>query len=113
MLNRAIGHARGNGPHEPDERGSPLTPASPDTPILIYSGAKAITATVVHLLHERGLLDIADPGRRLHPRLWPARQGLDHDRATSSRTAPAVPNLAREAPWTSIARPTPTSSWRR
>src|SRR5579875_3093337 len=57
VLNRAIGHARGNGPGDGPE--VPRIPATPDTPILIYSGAKAVTATVVHLLHERGALDIA------------------------------------------------------
>ena len=32
--------------------------ATPQTPYCIYSASKAVTATVVHLLHERGLLDI-------------------------------------------------------
>jgi CubicO group peptidase (beta-lactamase class C family) len=59
VLNRAVGHARGNGPREPDS--AVPVGATPDTPMVIYSGAKAITATIVHVLHERGLLDIADP----------------------------------------------------
>lgn len=59
VVNRAIGHARGNGPREGD--GAAPVGATPDTPMLIYSGAKAVTATLVHRLHERGVLDIADP----------------------------------------------------
>ena len=59
ILNRAIGHARGNGPHDgPDvER----VPVSVDTPFCIYSTSKAITAFVVHKLAERGLLDLHTP----------------------------------------------------
>jgi CubicO group peptidase (beta-lactamase class C family) len=59
VLDRAIGHARGNGPSDP--KSAEKTPATPETPFLIYSGAKAITAFAIHLCHERGLLDIADP----------------------------------------------------
>jgi CubicO group peptidase (beta-lactamase class C family) len=58
VLDRAIGHARGNGPR--DGAGVEKVPVTPATPFLIYSGAKAITAVVVHMLHERGLLDIHD-----------------------------------------------------
>jgi CubicO group peptidase (beta-lactamase class C family) len=59
VLNRAIGHARGNGPHDPPE--ADKTPATPETPFTIYSGSKAITAFVVHMLHDRGVIDIALP----------------------------------------------------
>jgi CubicO group peptidase (beta-lactamase class C family) len=65
VLNRAIGHARGNGPFDPPE--AEKEPATPETPFLIYSGAKAITAFVVHMLHERGDLDIAEPVGRYIP----------------------------------------------
>jgi CubicO group peptidase (beta-lactamase class C family) len=59
VLDRAIGHARGNGPR--DGRDVEKVQAVPETPFLIYSGAKAITAFVVHMLHGRGLLDIHKP----------------------------------------------------
>src|SRR5881227_2941770 len=59
VLDRAIGHARGNGPREPAD--AKKVAATPDTPFLIYSGAKAITAFVVHTLNERKLLDIRKP----------------------------------------------------
>ena len=56
VLDRAIGHARGNGPHDSAEDNRVL--ATPGTPFLIFSGSKALTAFVIHLLHERGVLDI-------------------------------------------------------
>jgi CubicO group peptidase (beta-lactamase class C family) len=59
VLDRAIGHARGNGPSEPGAADRIL--ATPETPFLIYSGSKAITAFVIHMLHERGVLDIEQP----------------------------------------------------
>jgi CubicO group peptidase (beta-lactamase class C family) len=59
VLDRAIGHARGHGPRDRVE--AKKVEATPETPFLIYSGAKAVTAFVVHMLHERGLLDIGLP----------------------------------------------------
>ncbi len=59
VLDRAIGHACGNGPQDGPEAEKVL--ATPETPFLIYSGSKAITAFLVHLLHERGVLDIERP----------------------------------------------------
>jgi len=58
VLDRAVGHAKGNGPSDP--RDAPKVAVTPDTPYCVFSTSKAITATVVHLLHERGALDIAD-----------------------------------------------------
>jgi len=56
VLDRAIGHARGNGPE--DDRNSERVLATPDTPFCVFSASKAVTAMVVHKLHERGVLDI-------------------------------------------------------
>jgi CubicO group peptidase (beta-lactamase class C family) len=58
VLNRSIGHARGNGPHDPPDAERVL--ATPDTPFCVYSTSKAVTALVVHKLHERGLISIED-----------------------------------------------------
>lgn len=58
VLDRAIGHARGNGPA--DDRDTPKLLAGPETPFCIYSCSKAVTAMVVHKLAERGLLSLAD-----------------------------------------------------
>lgn len=58
VLDRAIGHAHGNGPGDAAEENAELV--TTETPFVIYSGAKAVTAFVVHMLHERGALDISD-----------------------------------------------------
>ena len=52
VLNRAIGHARGNGPA--DLPSAERVPVTTDTPFCVYSAAKAISTTVVHMLAERG-----------------------------------------------------------
>jgi CubicO group peptidase (beta-lactamase class C family) len=58
VLNRALGHARGNGPDDPEDAEKVLV--STDTPFCVFSTSKGITAMVIHLLQERGALDIAD-----------------------------------------------------
>jgi CubicO group peptidase (beta-lactamase class C family) len=58
VLDRAIGHSRGNGPDDPED--APTTPMTPETPACIFSASKAVTAMVVHKLDERGLLHIGD-----------------------------------------------------
>ena len=58
LIDRAIGHARGNGPRDSKETARVL--ATPETPFCVYSTSKGITAMVIHLLHERGALDIQD-----------------------------------------------------
>jgi CubicO group peptidase (beta-lactamase class C family) len=58
VLDRAIGHARGNGPADRDDGAGTL--ATPKTPFVIFSASKAMTAVVAHLLDERGLLHVGD-----------------------------------------------------
>lgn len=58
VIDRAIGHARGNGPKDAPD--APKELVTPDTPFCVFSTSKGITALVVHLLHDRGLLDISD-----------------------------------------------------
>jgi CubicO group peptidase (beta-lactamase class C family) len=58
VLDRAIGHARGNGPS--DGEAEARTPATPQTPFVIFSASKAMTSVVAHMLDERGLLHIDD-----------------------------------------------------
>jgi CubicO group peptidase (beta-lactamase class C family) len=59
VLNRSIGHARGNGPDDRPE--TPKMIATPDTPQCLFSASKAVTAMLVHLLAERGEIDLLDP----------------------------------------------------
>lgn len=58
VLNRAIGHGWGNAPADtPDADKVPVTT---ETPFCVYSAAKAITTTVVHMLVERGCFSLDD-----------------------------------------------------
>jgi CubicO group peptidase (beta-lactamase class C family) len=66
ILDRAIGHARGNGPGEAKVLDKEL--ATPDTPFGIFSATKGTTATLIHLLDERGVLHIGDPIAEYLPR---------------------------------------------
>jgi len=58
VLDRAIGHARGNGPADSEDAARTL--ATPETPFVIFSASKAMTTVVAHLLDERGLLHVDD-----------------------------------------------------
>ncbi|HEY2772186.1 MAG TPA: serine hydrolase domain-containing protein, partial [Solirubrobacteraceae bacterium] len=58
VINRSIGHARGNGPDDAPDAEKVLV--TPRTPYCVYSTSKGVTAMVVHLLQDRGLLDIQD-----------------------------------------------------
>ncbi|HEX6592370.1 MAG TPA: serine hydrolase domain-containing protein, partial [Moraxellaceae bacterium] len=58
VLNRTIGHAHGNSPGN----ARPVKVlASPDTPICLFSGSKAITAILVHKLAETGAIRLNRP----------------------------------------------------
>ena len=57
-LNRAIGHARGNAPT--DAADAQKLPVTTQTPINLFSAAKAVTAMLVHKLDERGDLHLDD-----------------------------------------------------
>lgn len=58
VLNRAIGHGWGNAPTDPAD--AEKIPVTTDTPFCVYSAAKAVTATVVHMLVERGVFSLDD-----------------------------------------------------
>ena len=58
VLNRAIGHGWGNAPDDPPD--AEKVPVTTDTPFCVFSAAKAITTTVVHMLVERGAFSLDD-----------------------------------------------------
>lgn len=58
ILDRAIGHGWGNGPHDDPE--AEKIPVTTSTPFCVYSAAKGISTTVVHLLAERGHFSLDD-----------------------------------------------------
>ncbi len=59
VLNRTLGFSHGCGPDAPDGWQG-RTIATNQTPLCIFSASKAITAMVIHLLDEQGLLHIDD-----------------------------------------------------
>jgi CubicO group peptidase (beta-lactamase class C family) len=94
ICNRTIGHGRGNGPRDSED--AEKVAATPATPFLIYSASKAITAFVIHLLVERGLVSLGAPVASYIPEY--ARHGkgeitIGHVLAHRA----GVPNLPREA----------------
>jgi CubicO group peptidase (beta-lactamase class C family) len=94
VLDRAIGHARGNGPDDPAD--AEKDPATPETPFTVYSASKAITAFVVHKQIERGLMALDDPVAEHFPGYERHGKGeITIGQVLSHRAG--VPNLPREA----------------
>ncbi|MBA3392962.1 MAG: beta-lactamase family protein [Deltaproteobacteria bacterium] len=59
VLDRSIGHARGNSPFDPPDAHRVV--ASPHTLFNLFSASKMVTAMLVHLCDQRGLLHLDDP----------------------------------------------------
>lgn len=59
VFNRALGHARGNGPQEPPS--APQQLLTPDSPICLFSASKAVTAILTHALAEEGGINLDKP----------------------------------------------------
>ena len=59
LISRAIGHASGNGPD--DSAGDDKVLMRSDTPVCLYSTSKGITALLMHMLAEDGLINVMDP----------------------------------------------------
>jgi CubicO group peptidase (beta-lactamase class C family) len=74
LIDRTLGHASGNGPHDPPE--VPKVLATPDTPIGLLSATKAVTAMIIHLLDQRNMIRLDDPvaeylpGFAVHGKQW-------------------------------------------
>jgi CubicO group peptidase (beta-lactamase class C family) len=59
LIDRAIGHASGNGPDDAPD--APKVLVTPDTPFCSLSASKAVTAMMVHLLDQENLIRLDDP----------------------------------------------------
>ena len=100
LMSRAIGHTTGNGPK--DDRDTPKVLATPDTPMCLYSTSKGITALLMHMLAEEGLVNIMDPVSFYAPEF--ARKGKDnitiHQILAHRGGIPGLPsNVSPEVLW--------------
>jgi CubicO group peptidase (beta-lactamase class C family) len=94
VLDRAIGHARGNGPA--DRQDAQRLPATPGTPFPVFSASKVMTTVVVHLLEERGLLHVGDRVCEYIPEYAPhGKDVITIEQLLSHRAG--VPNLPADA----------------
>jgi len=59
VFDRSLGHARGNAPFDPPDAHRVL--AKPSTLFNLFSASKMVTAMLVHLCDQRGLLHLDDP----------------------------------------------------
>jgi CubicO group peptidase (beta-lactamase class C family) len=59
IVDRTIGHASGNAPHDPPD--APRQRATPATLFSLFSASKMVTAMLVHLCDQRGLVHLDDP----------------------------------------------------
>ena len=57
VLNRSIGYARGLNPEEGIEKQI----AKVDTPVCLFSATKLVTAMLIHLFDEKGIINLLDP----------------------------------------------------
>jgi CubicO group peptidase (beta-lactamase class C family) len=103
VIDRAIGHARGVGPGEPKD--AIAEGVTPETPFVIYSASKAITAMVAHLLDQRGQIHLGDRVCEYIPEYAKhGKEAITLAHVLSHRAG--VPNLPKEAlDLDNIARP--------
>lgn len=94
VLDRAIGHARGNGPKDRPDAEKVLV--TPKTPICIFSATKGITASLVHLLDERNVLHVGDRIAEYLPEFARnGKGGITIGQVLSHRAG--IPNLPADA----------------
>jgi len=93
VLDRAIGHVSGNGPGDPVD--GPKVVATPDTPFVLASASKAVTAMLVHLADQRGLLHVDNPVAEYIPEFAAHGKGAITIAHVLSHRA-GVPTLRRE-----------------
>ncbi len=74
ILDRTIGHERGNAPD--DAADAPKVLATPDTWFNLFSASKIVTAMLIHQLDDEGLLHLDDAVAEYIPEF--ARRGKQH-----------------------------------
>ena len=93
VLNRAIGHARGNAPI--DARDAEKVLIKPETPVCLFSASKAVTAILTHKLAEEGGIDLDAPVARYWPAFGRKGKALITVRDILSHRA-GIPGIALE-----------------
>ncbi len=94
VLNRSIGYARGGGPGQRDA--DQRVVVAPETPFCLASGSKAVTAMVVHLLDQQGLLHVDDRVAEYLPEFGRnGKHDITINHVLSHRSG--VPNIPAEA----------------
>lgn len=95
ILDRAIGHAAGNGPDDPPDAVKVL--CTPDTPFCVLSASKPVTAMLIHLLDQKDLLRVDDPVAEYIPEFGRyGKRGITIRHVLSHRAGlPSVPVRAR------------------
>ena len=103
LIDRAIGHAAGNGPDDTAETEKVLVDT--DTPFCLFSASKAVTAMVIHLLDQQHKLHVNDPVSEYIPEF--GRHGKDRVTIEHVLTHRAgVPNMpANEMNLDNLLRP--------
>ena len=95
ILDRAIGHSQGNGPHS--ARTDDKVLIRPATPVCYFSASKAVTAFLIHLLSEDKLIHLHDPVSFYAPEFGQkGKQNVTIHQVLSHRAG--VPGLPAGAP---------------
>jgi CubicO group peptidase (beta-lactamase class C family) len=92
LIDRAIGHASGNGPA--DHTHTTKVAATPATPFNIFSASKAVTAMLIHLLVQRRQVHLNDPVCEYIPEFAAhGKDGITIQHVLTHRAG--IPNLPR------------------
>lgn len=93
ILDRSLGHVRGNAPFDPPDAHRVV--ATPATLFNLFSASKMVTAMLVHLCDQRGLLHLDDPVARYLPAF--GQHGKDRMTLRHVLTHRAgIPNIPRQ-----------------
>ncbi len=93
VLNRGIGHRRGNGPD--DDASAPKELLDADSPVCLFSASKMVAAMVIHGLAERGDLNLMDPVSHYLPKFAVTGKGdlTIHHILTHRAGIPVMPRV--------------------
>lgn len=95
VLHRAIGYAKGGGPHAYRDEEKVLM--RPDTPVCYFSASKAVTAFLMHLLNEDKLVNLHDPISFYAPEFGQCgKKNITIHQVLSHRSG--IPGLPEEVP---------------